>query len=83
MEKIYSTSNVALSAYLLLQGIEFKEIKRTDKKDILEFVFKDEKQNCRDLERVFLNSEFKKYYEFNKYLLRELHLKSKELNKST
>ncbi len=79
LEDRFSTSNIALASYLLLEGIEFKEIIESPKKGILEFSFVDLKLNCRDLERVFLNSDFKRYYDSNKYLLRELHTKQRDL----
>lgn len=44
---------------------------------ILQFL--DEHQNCLDLERVFLNSEYKKYRDINKWLLGKIHAALRDL----
>ena len=79
---IFETTNVDLAAFLMMEGIKFLECKIAPStgptKDIVVMRFLDDKTNCRDLERVFMGSDFKKYREFNKYLLREIKAKQRE-----
>lgn len=79
---IFETTNVDLAAFLMMEGIKFLESKFSPSmgsgRDIVVMRFLDEHQNCRDLERVFMGSDFKKYREFHKYLLREVHSKVRE-----
>jgi hypothetical protein len=79
---IFETSNVDLSAYLMFSGIKFLECRKdliaSQNKEIVVMRFLDEKQNCRDLERVFMSSDFKKYRDLVKYLLKEVHSKLRE-----
>lgn len=76
---IFVTTNVDLASYLMLVDIKFLEFEVTDKtKKIVAMRFLDEKRNCLDLERVFFNSEFKKYRDINKYLLSKIHEKIRE-----
>jgi len=81
---IYETANVDLAAFLMLQGIKFIEcvsdtrIKVT--KPVVKMRFLDERAVCLDLERVFMSSDFKKYRDLNKYLLKEIHNKIREIS---
>lgn len=72
--RIFETQNVDLATYLMLMGIKLLEVKKSEtKRNVAILRFLDEKQNCLDLERVFLNSEFKKFRDINKYLLSKIH----------
>ena len=79
---IFETTNVDLAAFLMMEGIKFLECKISPSsgqaRDIVVMRFLDDKTNCRDLERVFMGSDYKKYREFLKYLLREIHAKKRE-----
>lgn len=83
--KEFFTSDVDLGAYLCMQGIQYMDCKvESDPRSgraraILRFW--DEKQNARDLERHFITSDFKKYRDANKYLLKEVHRACKEVIK--
>lgn len=71
--RIFETQNVDLATYLMLMGIKLLEIRKSEtKRNVAILRFLDEKQNCLDLERVFLNSEFKKFRDINKYLLSKI-----------
>ena len=78
--KIFETTNVDLAAFLMLEGIKYFECKidRSMGKDLIVLRFADDKQNCQDLERVFMGSDFKKYRDIVKYLLKEVHAKLRE-----
>jgi hypothetical protein len=78
--RIYETKNVDLAAFLMLEGIKFLECKvdQNSGKDLVVIRFIDDKTNCLDLERVFMTSEFKKYRDLTKYLLKEVHGKLRE-----
>lgn len=75
--KIYETYDVDLGSFLCLHDVQFLDCRvESDPKTgraraILRFV--DEKQNARDLERVFLTSDYKRYRDLNKFLLKEVH----------
>jgi hypothetical protein len=72
--RIFETQNVDLATYLMLMGIKLLEVKKSEtKRNVAILRFLDEKQNCLDLERVFINSEFKKFRDINKYLLSKIH----------
>jgi hypothetical protein len=72
--RIFETQNVDLATFLMLMDIKLVEVKKSDyKKGVVILCFHDEKQNCLDLERVYLNSEFKKFRDINKYLLTKIH----------
>lgn len=78
--KIFETSNVDLATYLMLEGVKLIEYKISDPyRKVVTLRFLDEKQNCLDLERIFLNSEFKKFRDINKYLLKNIHAKIREI----
>lgn len=71
---IFETQNVDLATYLMMEGIRFLECQKspTNPKVII-LRFLDERQNCLDLERSFLNSQFKRFRDMNKYLLGKVH----------
>lgn len=75
--KIYETADVDLASFLCLHDVQYLDCRvESDPRSgraraIIRFV--DDKQNARDLERVFLTSEFKKYRDINKFLLKEVH----------
>lgn len=70
---IFETQNVDLATFLVMEGIKILECKRSDTSHkVVIMRFLDEKQNCLDLERVFLNSDFKKFRDINKYLLSKI-----------
>lgn len=72
--RIFETQNVDLATFLMLMEIKLVEVKKSEhKKDVVIMCFHDEKQNCLDLERVYLNSDFKKFRDTNKYLLQKIH----------
>lgn len=78
---IFETTNVDLAAFLMFEGIKYLECDRTTTysgKEVVILRFLDERKNCLDLERVFLGSEFKKYRDLTKYLLKEVHSKLRE-----
>lgn len=72
--RIFETQNVDLATFLMLMEIKLLEVKKSEsKKNVVILRFLDEKQNCLDLERVYLNSEYKKFRDINKYLLSKIH----------
>lgn len=72
--KIFETQNVDLGTFLMLMEVKLLEVRKSDtKRNVVILRFLDEKQNCLDLERVYLNSEFKKFRDINKYLLSKIH----------
>jgi hypothetical protein len=72
--RIFETQNVDLASYLLMEGIKLLEIQKSDRNPKIAVIrFIDEKSNCLDLERTYLNSEFKKYRDINKYLLSKIY----------
>jgi hypothetical protein len=71
---IFETQNADLATFLMLEGIKLLEVKRLETNNKLVILrFLDEKQNCLDLERVYLSSQFKKFRDINKYLLAKIH----------
>lgn len=74
--KTFETHDVDLAAYLMLQGLKFIECRLDDTpgaKPRVTMRFFDEKESARDLEKVFMGSDVKKYRDFHKYLLRDIH----------
>jgi len=72
--KIFETTNVDLGSFLILEGVKLLETQMKDKaKRIVVMRFLDESQNCLDLERVYLSSDYKKFRDINKYLLKKIH----------
>lgn len=78
--RIYETKNVDLAAFLMFEGIKFLEcqVERGSGKDLVVMRFLDDKTNCLDLERIFMTSDFKRYRDITKYLLKEVHGKLRE-----
>lgn len=71
---IFETQNVDLATFLMLMDVKLLEVKKSEvKRNVAILRFIDEKKNCLDLERVYLNSEFKKFRDINKYLLSKIH----------
>ncbi len=72
--RIFETQNVDLATFLMLMEVKLLEVKKSEtKRNVVVLRFLDEKQNCLDLERVYLNSDFKKFRDINKYLLSKIH----------
>ena len=74
--KEFATYDADLAAFLMLHGLKFIEciIDATSphaQRVLLRFF--DEKDLARDLERVFMASEVKRFADYKKYLLREIH----------
>jgi hypothetical protein len=78
--KLFTTQDTDFAAFLMLNGIRFFECQADplDKKRV-SFVFFDDKQVCRDLERSWVLHDMKKFCSFRKYLLKEVHLSVKGL----
>ena len=74
---IFETENVALASFLIFEGIKLLECKMHDFKKIVVLRFLDEKNNILDLQQIFLNSEFKRYHDIQKYVLKLVHEKLK------
>ena len=71
---IFETQNVDLGTFLMVEGIKLLEcIKSPNNPRVVVLRFLDEKYNCVDLERVYLNSPFKTFRDTNKYLLAKIH----------
>ena len=71
---IFETQNVDLATFLMLEGVRLLECKKSEtKRNVVILRFLDEKQNCLDLERIFLSSSYKKFRDINKYLLSKIH----------
>ena len=71
---VFLTTDVDLGAFLILEGIKMLGCQLKDPmKRIIVLRFSDETNSCLDLERVYLNSEYKKFRDINKYLLRKVH----------
>jgi hypothetical protein len=76
---IYKTQDLDVSAFLIFEGIKFIECKAEG--SVVYFYFEDTKSNCLDLERVFLNSEFKRYRTIHRYLLKQVHQALRQIKK--
>lgn len=74
MEKEFYTTNLDLAAFLLLEGEDFIGlINHPTKTNVIKMGFKDPIGRCLDLERVFINSQYKKYREYHRWLLQKIH----------
>lgn len=76
--KTFETFDIDLAAYLMLEGLKFieavpEEILTNSDKPKIKMRFFDEKEVARDLEKVFMGSPVKRFNDFRKYLLREVH----------
>jgi hypothetical protein len=58
-QSIFTTSDIALAAYLKLKGLRLIECSRDEKK--FNFVFEDEDGLAKDLGIEFINSDMRKY----------------------
>lgn len=77
---VFETQNVDLASFLILEGTKFLGCKRAPgNPNVVLLQFADAHQNCLDLERVFLNSEYKKYRDINKWLLGKIHSALRDL----
>jgi hypothetical protein len=71
---VFETQNVDLATFLMLEGVKLLECKKSQSnKKVVILRFLDEKHNCLDLERIYLNSPFKTFRDINKYLLSKIH----------
>lgn len=73
----FDTHDVDLAAYLMLEGLKFIECV-TDQSSIpgrprVLMRFFDEKGIARDLERTFAGSGYKRYRDYHKLLLKDIH----------
>lgn len=74
--KTFETYDVDLAAYLMLQGLKFIECKMDESPGTRPRVimrFFDEKEVARDLEKVFMGSEIKRFKDYHRYLLKDVH----------
>lgn len=72
--RIFETTNVDLGSFLILEEIQLLECRMKDKgRGIVVMRFLDDLGKCLDLERVYLSSEYKKFRDINKYLLKKIH----------
>ena len=73
----FTTFDVDLAAFLMMHDVPYlgctveSDPRNGRSRAIIRFL--DEKQNARDLERLFLSSEVKKFREIHKFMLREVH----------
>lgn len=83
---IFLTDSVDLAAFLAMNELRYVgyttdlDVSSERFKGVLRF--EDPRGVAMDLERAFLNSEFKKYRDMNKYFLREVHKATKDKNLS-
>jgi len=69
--KIYSTQDLDIATFLIFEGIKFIDCDVID--GVVFLNFDDAKRSCLDLERTFLNSEFKRFRSIHRYLLKQVH----------
>ena len=80
----FFTESVDLAAFLAMNDLRYVgyttdlDISSERLKGVLKF--EDPRGIARDLERAFLNSEFKKYRDMNKYFLKQVHMACKSAN---
>lgn len=68
---IFKTRNTDVATFLLYLGEDL--IKVEDGGGVVFMTFSDPLGRCSDLERVYLNSECKKFKDLNKWLLGRIH----------
>jgi hypothetical protein len=82
--KIYETSDLDLGAFLMLEGLKYLgcrlDTSVSIRKPLAVMIFHDDATIARDLERVFMTSNEKRYRDLTKYLLKEVHKKIRETN---
>lgn len=72
--KIYETTNSDLASFLIFEGVKLLECRTSEgPRKVVTMRFLDLNQNCLDLERVFLNSEYKRFRDINKWMLKKIH----------
>lgn len=73
-DRVFETFNADLAAFLIMEDVELIDFEVSDpiRKKVL-IRFKDPAGKCLDLEQVFLNSEYKKFRDINKFILRKVH----------
>ena len=73
----FETYDVDLAAFLMLEGLKFIECSLdptyTQGRPRVLMRFYDEKGTARDLERAFATSNYKRYRDLHKYLLKDIH----------
>jgi hypothetical protein len=75
-DRTFETFNADLATFLLMHEMELIEFKLSDPiRKKVSIVFRDPIGQCIDLEQTFINSDFKKYRDINKYCLRKIHEK--------
>jgi hypothetical protein len=76
-QTIYETTNAALAAYLYNLGIKFLEasVDSNKAKPTVTLRFLDTKNNCRDLEYIYMKSPEKLHNEIYRFFLTEIHKK--------
>lgn len=67
----FKTRNSDLAAFLLFSGEELEGLVKDGR--IVFMIFNDIFGKCRDLERVFLNSDCKRYRDLHRWLLSSIH----------
>lgn len=76
-DNVFETSDLDLGAFLMLKGLPFigcqLSFDTVKSKPRAKMRFIDEKGKARDLERIFMTSDEKKYRDITKYLLKEVH----------
>ena len=74
---MFQTHDVDLAAFLMLEGLKFVEsvldTSYTQGKPRVVMRFIDDKNVARDLERAFMSSQIKRFTDFRRYLLKDVH----------
>lgn len=82
MSRVFETSDLDLAAFLMLHELKLLgtriEIDPQRHKPKAVMRFSDDKQNARDLERLFQTSSEKRYRDCMRYLLKEAHTAVRE-----
>ena len=77
---VFETQSVDFATFLMLEGIKFLGCRRHPiDSHVVVLLFEDNLGKCSDLERVFFNSDFKKYRDLNKWLLGKIHAALRDL----
>jgi len=77
MEKLFKTCDLDLAAFLMLHDLKYVGVEKIkdqeSNKTKIQMIFYDPRNIALDLNRIFIMSEQKKYREFLKFLLKEIH----------
>ena len=77
MNSVFKTFDLDLAAYLMSEGLPYLGMEVSKERDRgrtqVYICFIDKKQVALDLSRVFIGSREKRYREFLKFLLKEVH----------